>query len=246
MTHRLTKDQIIAGSVTLAVALIILILLFVTDLNPIDRKLLAGASIPEPLQPEQIFLEPELDLSTPGDNNLLPEADDAPLPQGEPQKANENTDQLVTPGKSEKAVATTPKTEITKKESPVKTTENRLTAEEEKRLKSMDAKFSNTTQGTKDTKPATVNGQGKVNTSGSLYGRKFKGCDTSTIEVSGKTTIRVSVKVNDKGRVVWAKATKGPKAYYATAEKWAKTARWTEQPGAPEATGTITFTITPK
>lgn len=246
MTPQQNKDNTIAAAVTLAAAIIVLLILFLSTLNPLDKEVIAQASIPVYQEEEITFLEPELDLSTPGENNELPEAEEAPLPSGNPEKAPEETTEINIAGKSEKPTPTTPKTVNQTKPSPINKSENRISTEDEKRLRSMNAKFSTTTNGSTEGKTATVNGQGKVNTSGSLYGRKFIGCTTSTIEVSGKITIKVSVKVNEEGHVTYAKAISGPKAYRPTCENWARTARWSAQKGAPQSTGTLTFTITPR
>lgn len=240
------KDKAIAGGVTLIVSLLILLILMFTNMGRIDRAMLARTSIPEPEETE-LFLEPELDLNTPGENNDLPDAGDAPLPKGEPEHTDkpEPDKELVIPGKNENPAPVTEPVTTQKRPSPVKVTENRVTTEEEKRLKSMEGKFKKSAPGDSEGKVAAVNGKGKVNTSGSLHGRGFNGCTTYPVEVTGKVTVRVNVKVNAAGKVVEARAASGPAPYRTLCEGWARTATWTPQSGAPVASGSITFTISP-
>lgn len=244
---RRQKDKAIAGGVTLVAATVILLFLLFVGMGNVDKRLLSQVSIPEP-EDIPLFLEPELDLSSPGENNELPEEADAPLPPGEPEKADSPEPETtpVVPGNSEKPLPVTEPVTTQKRPSPVKASENPVNTAEEKRLKSMESKFSKTTNGVPEGKTSTVVGKGKVNTNGSLYGRKFIGCPTYPLEISGKVVVKVNVKVNARGNVTYAKAVSGSSKYYSVCEGWARQARWTEQADAPLASGSITFTISPK
>ena len=242
------NDRYIAGGVTLVCGALIILLLLFCNMGNIERRLMAEASTPEPEEEELLMLEPELDLSAPGEENQLPEAGEAPLPQGEPDPADEpqpEKPEIVRPGKNEKAAPVTEPVQTQSKPAPANVTENRATTAEEKRLKSMESRFKSPNNGAAQGKNAAVNGNGKVSTAGSLYGRGFNGCTTSRVEVSGRVVVKVNVKVNDEGKVTSAKAVSGPAAYHAVCEKWARSATWTPQKGAPVASGSITFTINP-
>lgn len=245
MTPREKKDSIIAAAVTMTVALILLLILFFTQMG-YDRALLAQASTPEPMMPENVeFLEPELDLSSPGSEDANDISDDAPLPEGEPDpEAPADNNRRVEPGPVPEPRPVKEPVATQKKPSPVKTSENSMTEEERKRLPG--SNFNKSPNGSPNGKNSAVNGQGSVNANGSLSGRTFKGCTTGPVEVSSKVTVTVGVTVKADGSVAYAKARRGPKAYYAVCEKWALTAKWSAKEGAPVATGTITFTITPR
>lgn len=235
------KDSAIAAGVTLLAALIILLLLFVGHMG-YDREALARASMPEIQEDEVMYLEPELDLSAPGEENELPDEGDAPLPLGEPVPGPEN-EEIVTPGKSPEPKPSSEQPVASTKPSPVKATDNQMSDAEKKRLQSMNAKFSTTTNGSAEGKVAAVNGQGKVNTSGSLNGRKFLGCATSKMEITNPQQVVIQVVVAADGHVKKATALSGAEPYRSQCRIWAQNARWSAKEGAPDATGTITFTI---
>lgn len=244
MTPREKKDSAIAAGVTALAALLIFLALYFGAVNS-DRALMAEASIPEPAQEEITFLEPELDLKDPGNEDGEVVADDAPLPKGEPEPAPEEQPVRTEPGKNPKPQPVVEKHAVQKKPSPVKEADNSLSDADSKRLKSMKGKF-NSPNGAPDGHNGQANGQGHANARGSLSGRRFMGCPTSDVKVRQRVTVVVRVKVNADGRVTSAHATSGPSEYYSTCERWARKARWSAKEGAPEASGTITFTITPR
>lgn len=243
MTNQEKKDSAISAGVTFLAALLILLLLFFGSLSA-GKAQLAEDSIPEPAQDEITFIEPELDLSSPGAESAPEEADEAPLPQGEPDPSPVKEEVRIEKGTEKEPRPVVDKPMSQKKPSPVKTTSNTATSEETRRLKDMGGKFG--PNGSRDGKNSPVNGQGKTNARGSLSGRKFLGCNTSTLTLNKRVVVKVQVKVNAEGRVTSASAVSGPGEFRARCVEWARTARWSEKPGAPVATGSITFTITPK
>ncbi|MCM1153440.1 MAG: hypothetical protein NC328_07290 [Muribaculum sp.] len=243
MTSREKKDKIIAAAVTFTVALAVLLILFFSYMP--DESPLAEASIPEPAALDVTYIEPELDLSSPGETEAEEPADDAPQPPGEPEPLPVVSNERIEPGPSPTpAPVSEPKT-TQKRPSPVKETPNSNSEAEKKKISGdMAGKFSK--NGAVAGKNASVNGQGKVNAKGSLSGRKFNGCPTSAVAVKTTVSIKVNVTVGWDGKVKSAKAVTGPSDYRAICERWARGASWSEKKGAPDAKGSITFTITPR
>lgn len=242
MNNQRRKDSAIAAAVTFVVAMLILLLLFTLSID-YDREAIASASQPEIQSEELMFVEPELDISTPGEQNELPDEGDAPLPQGEPEPAPVEQPDIVTPGKSPEPRPSVEQPVSAKQPSPVKATENTMTDAERKRLQSLNASFSTATNGSRQGTTAVVNGKGTVNTKGSLTGREFKGCPTSKTEITEPQTVKVKVIVAADGHVKEATVLTGKDPYRGICRQWALKAKWSKKEGAPDATGTITFTI---
>lgn len=245
MTSREKRDNMIAAAVTLLVALAILLVLFFTQMGT-GRSALAAACVPEPTEQDVTYLEAELIPEPTGTEEAEDIADDAPLPPGEPDKAEEPQEERVEPGPNPKPAPVSEPVATRKKPSPVKKQENQATQSERKRVADMSGKFKPRQNGSPEGKNTPVNGKGKAVASGSLSGRGFLGCTTGEVELRTRVTVRVSVKVNAAGHVIEARAVSGPKEFYSKCEKWARTARWSAKEGAPTATGSITFTITPR
>lgn len=238
------RDKIIAAAVTTIVVALILLFLFFTSINS-DRNLLAEASIPEP-EEEITFLETELMEELPGnDEPSADQAEELPQPQGEPDPAAAEQPERVERGEKPKKEAPTEPVASQKKESPAKVKENSISEAESKRIAGIKGRF-NKNNGSPDGKRNASAGKGKVNSSGSIAGRRFLGCTTGEVSVRTTIKVRVNVRVNAAGNVQKATAVSGPEEYKSVCEKWARTARWDAKEGAPVASGSITFTISPK
>ncbi|MCM1377911.1 MAG: hypothetical protein NC097_01980 [Clostridium sp.] len=245
MTPLEKRDKTIAAAVTFIVAAIILLLLFFTSMNS-EREALAQASIPEPDTDEVTFLETELIEDLPGVEDAEDNGDDFPPPPGEPDPAPTELNERVESGDNpEPAPARDPKT-VQKKTSPVKEPANTMTDAERKRIASMAGKFSPGDNGSPEGKFSKASGKGKVNASGSVGGRQFLGCPTSEVSVRNTVIVKVKVRVRADGTVAGANAISGPQEYHRQCEGWAMKARWSAKDGAPTATGSITFTISPR
>lgn len=250
MNKRYT-DRIWAAAATAAIAAIILLTLFFTGLTW-DKAAIAQSSIPEGESPEELFIEPEL-LELPGEE--LPDitdAPEAPAENGQPEQAPEENRQVESPGKNEQPEAPKAAKPVTQtKPSPVKVTEPKKTESEPKKATNPTAGKFSTKNGSTDGKNAGqgTGTKGTAKAQGSVRGREFKGADRFTAEVSQKTVVVIAVTVNADGKVIWARVQDGggaSKAVQNQCKQNAYTARWTAKPGAPDANGTIRYTITPK
>lgn len=258
MGNRLTrerKDAIIAAAVTFMVALLLLLLLFFKGLR-YDREALAETSIPEMQDDEEIFLEPEiLVVGNEGESELDEPEEAAPQPPGEPDPVEEveQPKQVVKnlePPKEE-PVSTKPKLVAQEKtESDVKTSTPKVSAEEEQRIASMQGKFKSDNNGARNGQEGAVasTGGNGVSTSGTLKGRSMLSCPKKKVQLNAKTTVTVNVTVDANGNVTNAsfKSGGGSATLRQQCVEMARGSKWTAQPGAAPATGTITFTITPQ
>ena len=250
MKGRDKKASAIAAAVTFAIALIVLLLLFTLSLK-FDREALATESIPE-IQDEEIYLEPEiLQLGEPGDLNA--EENDASAPQtpGEPDPGEiEQPERVVKNAEpNPDPVSNKPKLVASSEPSEVKTSAPKVKSEDEKRIESISGKLKTDNNGSRTGSESAVSGSGGVGVSksGNVHGRRMLSCPTTIVTLNQTTTITVAIVVNAEGRVVSARATSGGTEKLRSAcVSWAKGSKWTAAPGAPDASGTITFTITPK
>lgn len=250
-SFRENKAQVIAAAITFGVALIILILLFVLTVGD-DRRLLSETSNPELQDDEEYFLEPELlVLDNPGDEEVKTVDEAAPQTPGEPDPAEEEQPVRVVKNEEppkEPPVSNKPKLVSTPKESDVKTSTPKLTAEEEKRIASMSGKLKTDNNGSRTGKESANSGSGGngIAAQGSVNGRKMISCPTWKLTLTQKTTVKVSITVNAEGNVTKASAISGGTPNLRTqCEKMALKSKWTAKEGAAPASGTITFTITP-
>lgn len=247
------KASIIAAAVTMGVALVILVLLFVLTVGD-SRKALAEASMPEIQDDEEIFLEPEiLVVDNPGDEAEQTVDEAAPQPPGEPEPAE--NEQPVRVAKNpeppkEKPVSSKPKLVADeKKESDVKTSTPKLSEEEEKRIASMQGKLKSDNNGARNGKESANSGSGGdgVAASGNVNGRKMISCPTWKVRLNQKTTVKVNITVDEDGNVTSATAVSGGTPNLRKeCEKMARGSKWTKKAGAKPAAGTISFTITPQ
>lgn len=246
------RASVIAAAVTFAVALIIIVLLFVLTVGT-ERSLLAQTSMPEIQDDEEYYLEPELlVMDNPGDENVENIDEAAPQAPGEPDPAPEEQPVKVvknTEPPKEPPVSNKPKQVSTPKESDVKTSTPKLSAEEEKRIASMSGKLKTDNNGSRTGKESANSGSGGdgVSAVGNVNGRKMEWCDSWKVRLSQKTTVVVRIEVDAAGKVTKATASSGGTPNLRKeCEKMARTARWSPKKGAAIAKGTITFTITPQ
>lgn len=257
--EREKKDAIIAAAVTFGVALIVIVLLFCMSLK-FDRQALSDASIPEFQDDEEYYLEPELlVIDNPGDENATEKADEsAPQPPGEPELADEEQPILNVKNSEvpkEEPVSSKPKLVSTTKESDVKTSTPKVSAEEQKVASDMGSKFNsnNGSRDGQDSGTAGAGGNGNVNAQGKLSGRQMLSCPRQNVGAISftKGTVTVNVTVTAAGTVSSASvASASPTSISNTVKNkcitMAKGSKWTPKEGAPNAQGTITFTITRK
>lgn len=246
------RDSAIAAAVTFAVALLLLLALYFGGLN-YDPSLLAEASTPEiemAMPDEEEFLEPEIvrDL---GEPDATVRDAPAPVAKGEPEPAPvENTKQVI-PDKNPKPAPPVEKPITQKKGSPVKATTPTASDEEKKKITSKIAdKFGGTNGSKTGTSGTTGAGGTGVGISGSVSGRTFKGCPKPSVELRSKVVVEVKVTIDASGRVTKAtarsKSGNATSAILAACEQAARGARWSEDKDVPSASGSITFTITPR
>ena len=242
------KDSVIAGIVTIICVLLILLCLLFTSLR-YDAKLAASSTNPE-LEEEELFLDPELMIEQKQDIGE-PETTEHDTPaaevKGEPVPAPAEENHTVHTGEN-KQPAPEQQMVSTKDESPVSNAASGKKKEEEKVAKSMTGKFSS--------KPGAASGKfdssgGSDNSGigmrGNLSGRKFLGCPPPDVELTHRVKVTVSIIVDSEGRVIEAKATgTAPLSIRKKCEDAARKAKWSAKEGAPNATGTIDFTIIPK
>lgn len=251
MSQQKKKDSIIAAAVTFAVALLLLLFLFKGGMT-FDRAQLASASTPEiePDTEEELFIEPEI-LEDLGEENATVQDAPAPAFKGEPEPAPEQNTKLVVPGKNPAPAPPVEKPVTQHKESPVKATEPPKTNEERKRVTDkMANKFSPKNGSSSGTSGTSGAGGTGVGISGSISGRTFKGCPKPSVELQNKVVVEVRVTIDSAGHVTKAtarsKSGKASGTILRACERAARGARWSEDKDTPSASGTLTFTITPR
>lgn len=243
--------QVVAAAVTFGVALVILLLLFILNVGD-TRRALAETSTPEIEDTEEIFLEPELlVLDNPGDEVEQTVDEAAPQTPGEPDPSDREERVRVVnnpvPPK-ETPVTNRPRQVSVAEESDVKTSTPQLSAEEERRIASMQGKLNTDNNGSRTGRESGASGSGGdgVAASGSVNGRRMISCPTWKVRLTQKTTVKVSITVDADGKVTKATAVSGGTPNLRKeCEKMALGSKWTAKQGAAPASGTITFTISP-
>lgn len=252
MENRNKKDSIIAAAITFVVALLILLWLFFGGLT-FDRAELASVSTPEiqTVDEEELFLEPEL-LQDLGDPDAEENTEPEPAYQGEPELSEVENQKVVVPGNNEnktppveKPVTQTKPSAVTVPEPP-KTNEN-----QQKATSKIAGKFSNgASTGSNNSSGTGANSTGVGTAVGVVNGRKFLSCPKPSVALQNQVVVVVYVTINSKGTVTQATARSksgNPSQSILTAcRDAALKAKWNEDPATPSASGTITFTITPK
>lgn len=239
--------------VTLIVAILLMVLLMGIHLSaPRVEQPPKGESLSmDPLaeQPEEMFIEPI--LQDPGEENPEEGVEDAPMPQGTPDQADQPSDKLVVNGPNpNKNDESEPKV-ATKNPSTVKTTTPSEKKQEDSRIAStMKGKFSphNGKEEGKGSSASSGKGGQGTGVSGTMgNGRRLEHYTLpSDFSINKKTVIKVEVMVNAQGRVESAKSLSGSGSLARMCEKYSLQTRWTPKKGAPLARGVITWTLVPK
>ncbi len=239
----------LAAVITMIVVALLLILLFTGSMSW-DRRALAEASIPEIESDEEYFIEPEI-IQDKGEEDA-PEIEDqteAPTEQGEPEKAETESEKVVVPGKNPEPAPQREKPVTQKQPSPVKATEPPKSDKPASKVTSSMAGAFSGKNGKPDGKAGGfgTGGTGTASVKGTSRGREMLSCPRPSVALKNKVTIVVNVQVNEAGQVVSAKASGSAEKYLRDAcVAAARQSRWTPKPGVGTVAGTITFTITPK
>lgn len=242
------RDSLIAAGVTLLVLVLLVLGMLFGGLT--YNSNLVKASIPENMEEEEIFLDPELLLET---NKSIGEEDavnhDSPAPEvkGEPVPS-----EIEQPHTQIKGTNPNPAPEIhehitSTKESAVQTT-TPSQKEEEKAASSMAGKFGNK-PGAADGKFDSTSGSGGVGSgvTGKMSGRQFLGCPLPDVTLANRTVVTVSITVDADGKVTSATASgAADRSIRKKCEEAAMKAKWSPKKGATSTRGSITFTIIPR
>lgn len=255
MMKRPDTGQNIALGVTVLVMLLLLLLLCGVRIHlngpavKESSKELAMADIESEDEMEDMFIEPILQNA--GEENVVEKsAEDAPMPQGEPENAVTPNDKLVVNGPNPNKNDESEPLVSSPKPSPVKTTTPSPKDEPDQKIASnMKGQFS-PHNGKREGKGTTANsGKGGTGTgvSGSMgNGRKLEHYELpSNFQINQKTVIRVSVEVRADGTVQSAHCSRTDNLGK-LCETYSLRTRWTPKKGAPLAKGTITWTLMPK
>lgn len=247
------RDAVIAACVTFAVALVLLVLLFVLTVGTPDVSRLAEESIPEiqDVEEEEIFLEPEmLVLDRIGFEDGDKTLEEMPQPLGEPeisdevqnervikndkiveQPSEENPPPLLSDDKSNKNLdRTTPM--------PADTTKN-ITDHERPNIQFPQ-------NGKLEGEITFASGTGEKNPKGNKDGRHLEHWPPMKYTLSQPAQVTINIEVNAEGKVTYAKAAKnsgGDKKLQQQCEKWALETTWTPKKGAPITPGVLRFNI---
>lgn len=240
------KDRTLAAALTFLTALAILLVLFFGGISA-DRRAIAEASTPELMQPEELFIEPELVKL--GEEAAVANDKPAPTLKGEPEPAPEDRTEIVEPGPKPDKPKPVRKELTQKKESKMKVEEPSLTEKERQKATSAVAnKFSTKNGNTEGSDKGTSGAGGAgVGVSGNAHGRSFISCPKPDVALRNKTVVKVNITIDAEGKVTEATATGGASAEIRRkCEAAARQARWSPKKGATSTRGSITFTITPR
>lgn len=240
------KDQVIAAALTFAVALVLLLVLFFGSVSW-ERQEIAEASTPELMEPEEMFIEPELvEL---GEENAVSHDKPAPAMKGEPDPAPEDHAEIIEPGENPKPAPAKPKLNTQKKESKMKAEEpSKTDKERQKATSSVASKFSKNNGAVEGTDKGTSGAGGTgIGVSGNAHGRTFVSCPKPDVALRHKTVVKVNVVIDADGKVTEASATGSADiSIRRKCEAAARQAKWSAKKGATSTRGSITFTITPR
>lgn len=248
------RDKLIAAGVTIIFALLLFIFLFYGKIG-LSRGDMAAASVPETAE-EELFLEPELiDEPEPmiplAENVGEPESEEnaqaAPEALGEPEKGEPKERIPEVKGVSETKTPPKEKLISQQKDSPVKTTEP--SGKENKKVSDPAANAFSPHNGKKTGRDGSAGAGGNsTGVVGTANGWNFKGCPKPNVRLSNKVTVTVRVTVDEKGNVTSAKASGATPEINAACAAAARQARWepTNPNNRRKASGTITFTISPR
>ena len=245
-TDNNNKDRIIAAALTFGVVLILLLILFFGKVSW-ERQEIAEASTPELMEPEEMFIEPELvEL---GEENAVNHDKPAPAIKGEPDPAPEDHAEIIEPGSKPEPAPPKPKMITQKKESKMKVDEPSQTDKERQKATSTVAnKFSKKNGAVEGTDKGSAGAGGTgIGVSGNAHGRTFISCPKPDVALRHKTVVKVNVVIDADGNVTEASATgSADVSIRRKCEAAARAAKWSAKKGATSTRGSITFTITPR
>lgn len=245
-TDNNNKDRIIAAALTFGVVLILLLILFFGKVSW-ERQEIAEASTPELMEPEEMFIEPELvEL---GEENAVNHDKPAPAIKGEPDPAPEDHAEIIEPGPKPEPAPPKPKMITQKKESKMKVEEASQTDKEKQKATSTVAnKFSKKNGAVEGTDKGSAGAGGAgIGVSGNAHGRTFISCPKPDVALRHKTVVKVNVVIDADGNVTEASATgSADVSIRRKCEAAARAAKWSAKKGATSTRGSITFTITPR
>lgn len=233
------KKDWIAGGVTALTGVLLFLWLYFgsTGWSGAD---LASLSTPE-TGSDEVFIEPE--LLTAGEEESRVQTAPAEAPKGDPQAASKveaKPKETVREKRAERRVEKEKSAEP-KREPSVSEQERRQARE------ATAGAFAGKNGERSGPEGATGAGGRGAGVTGYAEGREFLSCPKPTVTLRNRTTVRVSVKVDAEGRVVYARAKSGGNASLRrSCEQAALMARWRAKPGAPTAAGTLTFTLLPR
>lgn len=258
---RPTTGQNIALSVTVLVAILLMLLLLGVHLNVVEKsqqdkkESLALAELEQDeLLDEEMFIEPELtNLGDP--ENTATDVEEAPLADGAPDISEVPNERLVVNGpnpkpnnEAEPLVATpAPSTVKTTTPSPKDDADQRVAANMSNQFSVHNGKSDGKESTASSGKGGEGSGQAKGDISG---GRRLENNPTITgFSISKTITVKVSVMVKADGKVVPGSAKCMTSLQDASLKKKVEDASartlWTPKTGAPTVQGTITWTLRP-
>lgn len=265
MSRRKSNDstvRLIAALVTLAIAGLIFLLLWLVQLDFVSKD---AETKPNPalmaledddfLDPEE-FIEPPVEVVDAGEPDPSEIVDDtpAPAPLGEPDLAPVKTEKVSTSGKNPKPNNSAEKLVTQKPESPVKHTNPSPKEQPDSKIASEVGNKFNPHSGTPSgkqtgTSGSSDTGSGAGSAKGYLDGKRMMlSCNNNfPIKISKEIKVIVDVMVDDKGHVKSArcKTPLSDKVLMKRLEQESLGSKWTPKAGAPLTKGTITWTLKP-
>lgn len=243
-------DRVVAGLATVIILALIFLWLFLGSLRWDSLALTHTAQANQPPEEEEFFIEPEI-LEDKGEEDAPEIADqqEAPAEQGEPEKAETESDKTIVRGENPNPAPQREKPVVQKQPSPVKAVEPPKTDKKESKVSSKMAKGFSGKNGKAGGKAGGfgTGGTGTASVKGVSRGRQMLSCPKPSVALKNKVTITVTISVREDGTVASAKASGGAERYLLKAcEDAARKSKWTPKVGAGTVSGTITFTITPK
>ncbi len=242
--NRQRKDSILAATLTMGVACVLLLILFFGGLK-YNEAPLAESSTPElmPIDDEEMFIVPEM-IQDAGEPEAKADAEPSPAAQGKETASSAPTPKP----EAQTALATEkPSRSQLKKEKEKTETQTREKTDDETVNRERQKAGENVRKGF--SKPSSTAGSGGsgVGIAGSAPGRRFLGCDKPDIALREKTVVTVSMTVEADGHVSAVGSVRGGTPEMQTKCKAAAwSARWSAKKGAAATPATITFTITPR
>ncbi len=240
------KPSIIAAITAILFGLALFIFLYWGSID-FGAGYFARASIPEPEEEEELFLDPE--LIDPGEDESSVQSAPQPEAQGSPEVVEKPEPQTpVVKGEAETPAPQKPKQVTAKEKSEVKAAEPRKTEKAERQAQGKVANAFQNSGTDKGRNNSAGAGGASFGVSGHTNGWKFLGCPNPQVRLRNKVTVTVSITVDANGVVTSARARGANADIRRACEAAARQARW--EPLANRkgrtADGTITFTITPR